>query len=278
MKTLPLLAMAALVPCAFASPLYFTLKGKVVLVPADQGGYAAAHGIKAGTPVTYIFEVDTALQGYSLFGTDKNVPSDSSPSETNHTNYFFDSLITPAVFAGAFTSDGSGSFSGYHSSISLGQSSINNVVFQYESGYPEHGTTVVVYIPDTSATDFLPKVGAVLSATEDYGDSSVATSSVSMSLTVTAISTTRPSALRPAAPTAQPWLQATNDGNTLILRNGSGEIAEAALLTAAGKSALRFNLGETARLPLAGLPHGLFILRVAAPAAGGLAVTQTFMR
>src|SRR5437879_2585688 len=99
---------------ACAAPLYYTFTGTVVLVADDQGGYAAAHGIKAGTAVSFVFDVDTSRLAYYL---DKGVKTELQDSinegQGYRADYFFDSLITPSLFSPVVTDNTSGQFMGY---------------------------------------------------------------------------------------------------------------------------------------------------------------------
>lgn len=61
-----LFLVAIVLGSACAAPVYYTFAGRIDSVTADFGGYAAAHDIKAGNAVAFVFEVDTARPAYSL--------------------------------------------------------------------------------------------------------------------------------------------------------------------------------------------------------------------
>jgi hypothetical protein len=69
----------------------------------------------------------------------------------------------------------------------------NTAAFQVTFGNPDHQTEFQISIPGSTDQVFLPVVGATVTAGESYVDSSVATSSASMTLTLTAVSATKPS-------------------------------------------------------------------------------------
>lgn len=269
--SLPALCVAALAASAFAAPKYYTFTGTVIFVVQDQGGYAAAHNIKSGSAVTYVFAVDVANNGYSLLdGKKTDMPDSIMPTPGHKTDYFYDSLTTASVFSAAFPATQEGTFFGYHSTTTYGSSTLNSAVFQSLIGLPEHGTQIIINIPDTSSVDFLPKLNAAVTATENYVDSTAANSSVSMTMKLTAISDTKPSnGVRPVAATGGAWLRAAWNGGSLVVRNGSGRPAHGALLDAAGKTMKEFALGETAMLPPESLPEGFFVLK--ATTEGGAA-------
>jgi hypothetical protein len=258
---------------SFSAPIYFTFTGKVAFVPADVGGYAAAHGIKAGTPVSYFFVVDTSADAYTRFeGTTDLKPDIANPGY--RADYYFDSLIAPSLFSPAVTDGASGSFFGYHTLTTLGTSVRNTVAFQTLIGNPDHGTQIIITLTDTSSTRFLPKLGDVVSATEAYVDSSAASSSASMSMTLTGISGTKPNALRAPVPAAGNWMSAELQDGNLILRNLSGGKAVVKVLDAGGKTVASRSIEEKAALSVASLPRGKLFLE--AIPAHGKPVRQAF--
>jgi hypothetical protein len=274
MKKAILILTALTIAYSFSAPIYFTFTGKVNLVPSDVGGYAAAYGIHAGSPVTYIVVLDTAQNGYTRFdGTITDKPDINN--EGYRANYFFDSLVAPSLFSPAVTDDASGSFFGYQTVTTLGASSRYSVAFQTLIGTPDTGTQIIIYVPDTSATVFLPKVGDVVTATESYNKGSAASSSVSMSLTLTAIGGTKPSnGVRSYVHMASTWMNAEVREGSLLLRNHSGKKAMVKVMDASGKAIFALSMGDKAAISLSSLPRGELFLEVTA--TGGEPVLQAF--
>jgi hypothetical protein len=268
-KILSLLVAFGVMP-AFAAPAYFTFTGTITFVPSDVGGYAAAHGISRGRAVTYVFLVDTTVNGFVKESGAKRIKPDSiNEGRGYRADYFFDSLVTPSLFSAAVTDSNSGSFFGYHVTTTSGTTVNNTAALQMILGDQDHFTQVIVYIPNPASAVFLPAVGTAVSATELYNDSSAGTSSASMSMTLTAISDTRPViGVRTPGPARPAWLSAGFQDGSLVMRNRSGGAASARILDAAGKTALRLSLGQDAAIPASALPRGPFFLRVSAPDRG----------
>ncbi|GEM_PF-3261771 len=252
---------------AHAAPTYYTFSGKVSIVAADKGGYAAAHDIKAGTSVTFIFAVDTSRLAYNRFKGVTETRADSINSGTGyHADYFFDSLITPSLFQGAVTDTASGSFLGYHTVTKIGANTRYSLAFQTIIGNSEHGTQVFINMLDSGAADYMPKVGTAVAATEDFFDSTLANSSVSLTLTCTAVGSTKPTiGVRVPAPAASAWMHAEMRDGTLLLQNHSGRMASPWIRNAAGKNLLVLSLNSETAIPAAALPQGTLFLEVAAP-------------
>lgn len=261
-KSLLLSALLGAAPI-FAAPMYYTLTGKIILIPQDQGGYAAAHGIAVGNTFSYIFVVDTAQAGVIIEKGAVGYRVDTVNTGTGYrADYFFDSLVTPSLFSAAITDSSNGVFYGFQTATKIGTSALYNAAFQTIIGDSHRETQVLINLKDTSATDFLPKVGATLSATELYADSSGATSSAALNLTVAAISATKPSSGVLPRAAAQARLQARMAGGDLLIRNASGHGAQAHIVNAAGQDLLDLTLGENAKVPASALPRGLFFLRM----------------
>ncbi|MDB5102494.1 MAG: hypothetical protein JWP91_183 [Fibrobacteres bacterium] len=276
-KTLLLLAALGAMN-AFPVPTYYTFTGKINFVPQDQGGYAAAHGIRAGNAVTYVFAVDTAVNGFTKSKGAKLTKPDSINEGTGYrADYYFDSLIAPSLFSPAVTDSSSGSFFGFHTASKLGANFRYAAAFQTIIGDNKHFTQVIINIGDATATTFLPVVGAQVTASEAYSDSSAAASSASMTMTLTGVSATRPViGIRPTGPMRQGWMQADLRNGALVLRNRSGGRAEASILGLSGKTLQAISMEEYATMPLAGLPRGLYLLRMESPGQGG-PVLRAFM-
>ena len=260
-----ILILAALVAQAFSAPTYFIFTGRINFIPSDNGGYAAAHDIKVGNTVVYVFAVDTTQNGYTQDGsvrTDKN--------DINNTGYksdnFLDTLIYPSLFSPAFTDISVGSFFGYRNSITSGAKTTYTEAFQTILGNGTQQTQLIIYIPDTSATDWLPKVGTAVTATEVYAGPSSATSSASMTMTCTSVGSTKPAiGIRAGRGPSQPWLRSGIEGGALIIRNGSGSDALMSLLDARGKTGFAMRVGEKTLIPVSALPRGRYLLEVTAP-------------
>lgn len=267
----------AAIAYSFSAPTYYTFTGKVTFLVGDVGGYAASHGIHAGSPVTYIFAVDTSRNAYTRFDGITDVKPDSINVGTGYrADYFFDSLIAPSLFSPAVTDTASGSYLGYHTATIIEMKSRYSLAFQTMIGNPDHGTQILFYLPDSGFVDFMPKVGTAVSASESYLDSSAASFSASLSMTLTAISNTRPSnGLRPIASAASSWFGADLDGESLLLRNHSGNKAAVRVMDASGKTVVTLSMGEKAALPASHLPRGKFFLEVTSPGRGG-PVMQAF--
>lgn len=196
----PLLLAAFALGSACAAPMYYTFTGTVALLVDDKGGYAAAHDIKAGTGVSYVFQVDTARAAFFLDKGAKTEMADSIDEGRGYrADYFFDSLVTPSLFSAAVTDNASGEFMGYHTATSLGTTMRYSAALQTILGDNAKQTQVLLYLMNAGATEFLPKLNDMISATEMYNDGSTATSSVSMNLKCTGISATKPAAIRPIA-------------------------------------------------------------------------------
>jgi len=234
MKKSAILVAALSVSCAFAAPLYFTFVGPISFVPEDRGGYAAAHNIRVGTTVAYVFVVDTTLEGFTKFqGTKKTTPDINNPGYA--ADYFFDSLITPSLFSPAVTDSASGSYLGFRTIIS-GTMVRHSLQLQTTIGNPDKRAQVILSFADTGGVAFLPKVGDKAAGTETYIDSSVASSSATMTMTCTAVSATRPSSLFRPLSSASRSLRAVSRGENVYFlnRNGSGAVVD--VRNAAGKS------------------------------------------
>ncbi|MEO7424604.1 MAG: hypothetical protein ABI036_05410 [Fibrobacteria bacterium] len=266
MKKTAFILAAFAIAYSFSAPIYFTFTGKVGFVPSDAGGYAAAHDIKPGSTVTYFFVVDTSAAPYSRLDGTTTLKSDIA-NAGYRADYFFDSLIAPSLFSPAVADSASGSFFGYHTTTSSGTSALNTVAFQTLIGNPDHGTQVILYIPDTSSTVFLPKVGDVVSGSEAYVGPSGASSSATLSLTLTAIGNARPNAFRPRVRAAGNWMSAELLEGSLMLRNRSGEKAVAKVLDASGRTFAFRSLEEKTVIPAASWPRGKLFLEVT-PARG----------
>lgn len=277
MKRFILIGAVLAISASFSAPQYYTFNGKINFVPSDIGGYAATHGIRAGVAVTYLFVVDTARTAYTLHnGTPNNMPDTLNEGTGYRADYFFDSLITPSLFSPAVTDSSSGSYLGYRTTTKSGANFRYALAFQTTIGNPDHRTQIVLFVPDTGSSNFLPKVGDVVSATEAYKNGSTASSSASMSLTLTAISNTKPAnLLRPGKPMASAWMEAELRNGTLILQNHSGKKAVAKVLDASGKTSLAYSVGEWAAIPLATLPSGRLFLEVTSQ-GGRQPARQTF--
>ena len=246
----------------FSAPTYYTFTGKVNFVPQDQGGYAAAHGIAHGSAVTYVFKVDTSLNGYTLTKGVKDTNTDIPDAGTGRsTNYFFDTLIVPSLFSAAIHDRTSGSYFGYSNQLNSHVTSAIQTII----GNANHNTQVIIYLPDTTI-NFLPHLGDSVQSTEGFSDSSTASSSVTMTLVVTGISNTPPASIGNRFPTltAQPWVWAGLQGGSLWVQNHSGHNAEVRILNASGTTTQSLLCGESVSLPMSGLPQGIFVLRVGA--------------
>lgn len=249
---------------AFPAPVYYTFTGTIAFIPVDQGGYAASHGIKVGGPVTYIFVVDTALNGFTKYaGTPVN-KNDVNTGESGYTsNYFFDSLITPSLFSAAVSDTGTGAYYGYHTITSSGGVTRYSTALQTMIGNPDRETQIIIGVPDTGAANWLPKLGKSVSATESYIDSSAAASSASVTLVLTSISDTRPSnGIRLPGTAASSWMSAELQAGALVIQNHSGKKASARIMDAAGKTMVALSIGEKAVVPAAALPAGRLFLEV----------------
>lgn len=245
---------------AFSAPMYFTFTGKVTLVPQDQGGYAAAHGIARGSAVTYVFKVDTALDGYSMSKGVKTPNADNIDSATGEgTNYFFDSLIVPSLFSDVIHDSTSGEYFGYANNRSGYVSSAIQTIIGDANRY----TQVILYLPGTTL-NFLPQVGDTIRSTEGYTDSSTASADVSTILVCTAIGDTPPASIGNFSRnlSAQSTIWAGLQGGSLMVQNHSGRETEARILNAAGRTTLSLLFNESVSLPVSGLPKGLFVLQV----------------
>ena len=262
---------------AFTAPLYFTFTGKINFVPQDIGGYAAAHGYRAGVEVTYIVVVDTARIGYTeLNGVKKNQPDSINEGRGYRADYFFDSLLTPSLFSPAVTDLSSGSNLGYHITMKLGANTSNTASFQVTIGNPNHRTQIQVTIPNSTDNLFLPVVGTSVTASEAYMNSSVASSSASMSMTLIAVSATRPSiGIRALSRLDQSWMRADFQDGSLSMRNNTGRMLSASILNLEGKIVRALSLGAVASFPASSLPRGIFLLKVADPGHGA-PVLQAF--
>jgi hypothetical protein len=213
----PFLIAAFALGSAGAAPMYYTFSGKVGLLVEDKGGYAAAHDIKGGTAVDYVFEVDTARLGFFLDKSAKTEMADSIDEGRGYrADYFFDSLVTPSLFSAAVTDDASGEFMGYHTATKLGTSMRYSAALQTIIGDNAKQTQVLLYLMNSGETEFLPKLNDVISGTESYNDGATATSSVSLNLKCTGISATKPSAIRPLARTLSRRADAHLSGSLLI--------------------------------------------------------------
>jgi len=105
--------------------------------------------------------------------------------------------------------------------------------------------------------------------TESYVDSSVASSGASMTLTLTAISTTKPSnGVRSLGMVAKAWTNAELHAGALIIENHSGKKAVAKILDASGKTIVALSMGDKATIPASSLPRGKLFLEVTAPGQG----------
>jgi hypothetical protein len=217
---------AVLVANAFPASMYYTFTGTIGFVPEDRGGYAAAHGIRSGSPVTYIFEVDTAREAFTKFqGTKEPKPDLNNPGYA--ANYFFDSLITPSLFSPAVTDSASGSYLGYRIIITSGSIVRRSFQFQVTIGNPDKRAQVILSFPDTTENDFMPKIGTKAAGAETYIDSSVASSSATSTLTCTAISSTRPSlAVRPLPGRAARNRRADLSGERVYFGTGSAAFVD----------------------------------------------------
>jgi hypothetical protein len=257
---------AALAIASISAPMYYTFTGKVIFVAADEGGYAAAHGIRAQSPVSFVFVVDTARLAYNRMDGTTIMKPDTTTGPGYSADYFFDSLITPSLFSGAIGDNESGSFLGYRTRTDFGSTTHYSLAFQTIIGNPDPATQLIINIPDSGAADWMPKVGQAVAAVESYTDSTAANSSASMTLTLTAISAIRPAGVRPAAPVAANWLETRLLEGSLLLENRSGRKAMAKVRDASGKTVGSQSIGEKATLPLASLPRGELFLEVTAGA------------
>jgi hypothetical protein len=267
MKKAAFIPAAFCIAYAFSAPTYYTFTGTVSFLASDVGGYAAAHGIHAGSAVTYYVAVDTARSGYDKFrGVVEPKPDINNPGYT--ADYFFDSLLTPSLYSPAVTDTASGSNLGYHTVTTSGTTTRYSLAFQFTFGNPDHRTQLLINIPDSGKADFMPKVGAKVAAVESYVDSSIANSGASMFLTLTAISGTRPNALRPASPATAAWMNTEWRNGDLVILNHSGKPASAKIMDVSGKKILAQTLGEKSVLSLSTFPHGSLFLEVSAPGTG----------
>jgi len=217
MKTSVLLLAAVALGSAWAAPMYYTFSGTVGLVASDMGGYAASHNIKAGTAVSFVFEVDTARVAYFL---DKGVETEMQDSidvgQGYHADYFFDSLVTPSLFSPAVTDNSSGEFMGYHTATKLGTNMSYSAAIQTILGDDATQTQLIIYLTNAGETEFLPKLNEVVSATEMYNAGSTASSAVSLNLKCTGISATKPNAIQDITRTRAPLAGARMTDGLLI--------------------------------------------------------------
>ncbi len=263
----PLIIIAVLsVISAFSEPIYYTFTGTISFLPQDMGGYAATHNIRVGNTVTYIFAVDTAQMGFTKYqGAKTNKPDSLNEGTGYRADYFFDSLITPSLFSAAVTDNNSGSYFGYHISSKLGTLIRNSAALQTIIGDGNRYTQIIVSIPNSTSAVFLPVVGTSFSVTEAYANGSTAASSASMTMTLTAISNTKPSVGIHSQHTvsSQAWMQANLAGDFLVLQNRSGYKAQAKIFDVSGKTSISLTLNGKTYIPVSTLPHGLFFLKAA---------------
>ena len=249
---------------AFAAPVYYTFVGTIGFVPEDRGGYAAAHNIRPGAAVNFVFVVDTALAAFTKFqGVKEPKPDIGNPGYD--ANYFFDSLITPSLFSGAVTDSASGSYLGYRITTTVGARVSHSLQFQVTTGNPDKRAQIIVSIPDSGRTDWMPRVGDKAAGAETYIDSSVASSSATMTLTCTAVSSTRPNGIRARAAGNASGMRAVSRGESVYFENRTGTMVTVAIMDAMGKTLLSRSIGDRAEIPLSYLPRGELFLEAKGP-------------
>src|SRR3954464_15833899 len=119
-KKIVFLMTAVCLLSAHSALTYFTFTGAIDEVSDDEGGYAAAHGVKAGNYVSYVFAVDTARKAYSIADGQKTELNDSTSTVIDYqVDFFFDSLVTAPIFSTAAAKD-SGSFVGMRVKTAFG--------------------------------------------------------------------------------------------------------------------------------------------------------------
>ena len=249
-------------PTAYAAPKYYILTGKITILPTDAGGYAAAHDIRVGNTVNYVFVVDTDKAGFTKSqGTKTDKPD--VINEGYHADYFFDSLVYASLFSPAVADSASGSYFGYHTTITSGAKESNTAAIQTIIGNADHNTQVIAYLAAPTTTVFLPVIGETMSVTENYVGPASAWSSASLTMKVTSIGDTRPvEGIASRSGGARTWLSATFRGNALAIENRSGRNAQATLMDPSGRVTNAFVLGERYLVPMRELPRGMSFLRV----------------
>ncbi len=183
---------------SFGSPIYFTFSGKIKDLNSSLENFSSLYAISVGSLVSYTFLVDVSRNGFRLAnGVKEDLINSSQPNAEAYTEYFFDSLLTPAIFAQAIPNSASGNYSGIHSVTQVGSVYRNNLAFQTLLGSAEHGIHLILYIPDTSITNYLPKEGAEVIGKEVYYAGNIEIVSATMQLTLQSIGDKPPAAIHP---------------------------------------------------------------------------------
>jgi hypothetical protein len=86
-----------------------------------------------------------------------------------------------------------------------------------------------------------------------------------MFLTLTAISNTRPNALRPVSPATAAWMKTEWRNGGLVILSHSGKQAYAKIMDVSGKKIIAQTPGGESVLSLSAFPHGSLFLEVSAP-------------
>lgn len=264
MKKSTLLVVALTAAGAFAAPMYYTFVGTIGFVPEDRGGYAAAHNIRPGSTVNLVFVADTAREAFTKFqGVVKLKPDISNPGYA--ANNFFDSLLTPSLFSGAVTDSASGSYLGYRITTTVGTRVSHSFQLQVTTGNPDKRAQVILSFPDSGRADWMPRVGDKAAGTETYIDSSVASSSATMTLTCTAVSSTRPNGIRARAIGNAHGMRAVSRGESVYFENRTGKMVTVAIMDASGKTVLSRSIGGRSEISLRSLPRGELFLEAKGP-------------
>ena len=269
-----LVALAVLLAAhAHGAVSYFTFAGQVESVDEVKGKFAKNLGIKSGDSVTYVFAVDTSEPGFvEALGYRNAIPDTVDTTDGTGTDYFFDSLLTPPLFASGVVGHTIRTYSG-----TVIRSGAGPDQFMFGHLYNKGDTSVDVSLDASDPSGAVPSVGSQALGTETFfADSLEEFTQANSVLVLVGISDTRPLGLfRGQRDAGAPWMQASQGSDRIILRNRSGRDADLRIVDAFGKTLRSGKMKEYQEVRLDALPRGVYWLRVT---GGSRVFLKTFVR
>lgn len=216
MIKLPFLLVALALGTACAEPVYYSFTGVVTQVLQFGGQYTSE---QTGGSVSFVLEVDTARPAYILNrGAKSEIKDTLDAGQGYRADHYFDSLITPSFFT-PIVSPASGKFVVSHTAKQSGADAgytANFLVEQGNSGEKNYRFTMTMLNRD--ANKFLPKLDEMVLADAIYweGSGTPYQAVIEMEMFCTAISPTKPNAIRERAHERRSRVGARMAGGFLI--------------------------------------------------------------